>query len=385
MNLKSIITEFSHKYGQNAAKLEKEILTYVRAGMKPADAIKTAFKSTQFSQQVENDLAAAQKQAAGLNIGAGASMTTALNEPWDGTGVTFSQRLHGTSTAMQQAMTATIKDQLKLGATAVQVARALYSGYNDGHVIRQQDTPGYMDRLVQFARKSTLSLTEQRDLMRSVRVAKRQIESLAQNGAPTSALRAAYSKLLDAILAGNDKNIARAVNVAVNEKSRYIAERIARTEAGRAYFDGVIAKYQDDPTVVAYKWELGSRHPEPDICDMFAQANMFGLGVGVFPKDKLPAMPVHPNCLCLLYPVYAGEIKSTKQTDPGANGAAWLRDNPKAAANILPVGKSPESWQRTARGYNGFAAPVSRLTNTDARVIINKKEKVILIRKEFNN
>ena len=53
---------------------------------------------------------------------------------------------------------------------------------------------------------------------------------------------------------GNEKAIEKAVEVAVNEKSRSVAERITRTEMARAWADGFIAKMLKDADIVAVKF-----------------------------------------------------------------------------------------------------------------------------------
>ena len=47
-----------------------------------------------------------------------------------------------------------------------------------------------------------------------------------------------------------------AIDVAVQEKARYFAERIARTEKARAYMDGVMYQYANDPDCVAFQCVL---------------------------------------------------------------------------------------------------------------------------------
>ena len=47
--------------------------------------------------------------------------------------------------------------------------------------------------------------------------------------------------------------IDKAIYVATQEKARYFAERIARTEKARAYRDGVMYQYAHDPDCVAFK------------------------------------------------------------------------------------------------------------------------------------
>lgn len=54
----------------------------------------------------------------------------------------------------------------------------------------------------------------------------------------TPGMRAAYSELMDVIEKGNAAAVNRAVYVATQEKARYHAERIARTERARAYAEG---------------------------------------------------------------------------------------------------------------------------------------------------
>lgn len=161
------------------------------------------------------------------------------------------------------------------------------------------------------------------------------INRLAKNGAPNKALQAAYNELLEAVKKGNEKAIEKAVEVAVNEKSRYVAERITRTEMARARADGFIAKMKTDADIVAVK--LNSRHPVFDICDMYAKADMYGLGAGIYPKDKLPPLPVHPHCLCRYVEVIEGEVDMQQQRDQVREaGDKWL--------NSLPESRKVRCW-----------------------------------------
>lgn len=139
-----------------------------------------------------------------------------------------------------------------------------------------------------------------------------------------------------------------------------MAERIARTEAARAWADGFAEKYMDDDYVVAFQWKLASRHPKFDICDLYAEANLYGLGKGIYPKNATPRLPVHPHCLCHLAPVYRSELKGKKAVDQlEEGGRAWLENQSlyhrqqilgiqgtKAFANR-------DSWTKWARNYTG--------------------------------
>lgn len=49
--------------------------------------------------------------------------------------------------------------------------------------------------------------------------------------------------------------------------------------------DGAMYPYAHDPDCVAFKWKLSSRHPCDDICDLYAHADLWGMGEGIFPND----------------------------------------------------------------------------------------------------
>ena len=76
-----------------------------------------------------------------------------------------------------------------------------------------------------------------------------------------------------------------AIGVAVQESARYFAERIARTEKARAYMDGVMYHYANDPDCVSFRWKLSSCHPCDDICDLYAHADLWGMDEGSFQND----------------------------------------------------------------------------------------------------
>ena len=151
---------------------------------------------------------------------------------------------------------------------------------------------------------------------------------------------------------GNKKSIERAIQTAVEEKSRYVAERIARTEAARARYDAFTARYGEDEDVVAYQWKLGSRHPAEDICDMYAHADLYGLGKGVFPKDAAPASPAHPHCLCHYAPVYQSELEGKKRSDDvEAGGNAWLKKESLSVQEKILGVKGREEWKAGKAGW----------------------------------
>ena len=49
--------------------------------------------------------------------------------------------------------------------------------------------------------------------------------------------------------------------------------------------DGVMYPYAHDPGCMTFKWKLSSRHPCDDICDLYARADLWGMGEGIFQND----------------------------------------------------------------------------------------------------
>ena len=128
--------------------------------------------------------------------------------------------------------------------------------------------------------------------------------------------------------------------------------KIARTEVARARYDAFIARYGEDEDVVAYQWKLGSRHPAEDICDMYAEADLYGLGKGVFPKDAAPVNPAHPHCLCHYAPVYESELEGKKRSNNvEAGGNAWLKKQSLSVQEKILGVKGREEWKAGRAGW----------------------------------
>lgn len=310
------------------------------------------------------------------------SMGEELADKWDESGMTLSEKLHGVGVKMRGAIVSTLQEQMRRNKTWTEAARALYDGYGDDgqnvynggkDIISRQELPKYLQKVREATGNDLQALAEQRQAIDN-------INRLAKNGAPNKALQAAYNKLLEAVQKGNEKAIEKAVEVAVNEKSRYVAERITRTEMARAWADGFIAKMKTDADIVAVKFKLSSRHPVFDICDMYAKADMYGLGAGIYPKDKLPPLPVHPHCLCRYVEVIEGEVDMKQQRDQVREaGDKWLNSLPESRrAQVLgrkglKEWEDGKDWRKYMRGYAGLREAESRLSGIKLQLHAGKK------------
>lgn len=287
---------------------------------------------------------------------------TRLADKWDASGMKLSEKLHGASQSMRSNIIDTLQEQMRKNKAWTDAAKALYDGYEaDSDVLRKQDIPEYL--------KTVLRATGgDRKAVRAEQKALDNIARMAKRGAPNKALKTAYTELLDRVKDGTEEQIAKACRVAMEEKARYVAERIARTEMARAWADGFWAQVQADDDVVAVQFKLSTRHPFFDICDMFAKADMFGLGAGIFPKNKIPAIPVHPHCLCRYTELYEGELDTSKQREQVKKaGDKWLKSLPEVRRmQVLGVRGSAEweeglSWQKIIHGWAGLRVPETRI------------------------
>ncbi len=321
-----------------------------------------------------------------------AAWGAALATSWDASGMTLSEKIHGAGVKMRGEIIRTMQTQMQRNQTWLSAARALYDGYSGGKnaftggkdIIQEQEIPKYLQKVL-IATNDSQTAVAQRQALQN-------INRLARNGAPNKALQAAYHELLETVKEENDKAMYKAVRTAIHEKSRYVAERIARTEMARAYADGFIAKISKDEDIVAVKFKLSGRHPTFDICDMYAKADMFGLGKGIYPKDKLPPLPIHPHCLCHYSEIIEGEVDMKKSADHvRAAGDTWLNGLSESqrrqvlGVNGVEAWQSGKDWRKYMRGYAGLKDVGSRLAKLTEPLASRKTgEKVTIEQKTID-
>ena len=340
------LAEFQRAIRENLNKTERR--------MTPLEAVRSAYKKHPVMEVMRDELVdvlAAEAQRGGAADVEKKKLKAAMAKAWAEDGLTLSARTtHGRRWVVEQA-TKTIEAAIKKGGSVMTLAKELFDGYGHDHVIPKQEIPKFMEKLVALSKDY-----QGNAFKRALRDAQRNIDKLSTQG-----LKAAYNGIIGAISKGNEEMVDKAIYVATQEKARYFAERIARTEKARAYMDGVMYKYANDPDCVAFKWKLSSRHPCDDICDLYARADLWGMGEGVFPKDKLPKLPVHPNCMCRVVPIFHGSMRVTSETPKDktlAGGLAYIMILTEMQRHsLLGVNGAKEvqkgaSWKQYARGYS---------------------------------
>jgi len=141
----------------------------------------------------------------------------------------------------------------------------------------------------------------------------------------------------------------------------YAAHRVVRTEMNRAYVESNVASLAQHPDVIGIRYLLSPLHPKVDICDLYASANLYGLGPGVYPPSDLP-YPAHPNTLCTIEAVFADEVsdadRAGKQT-----AFEWLAQQPADMhAGVLGGQKKAAAFQAGQLHETELLAPWSQIS-----------------------
>lgn len=287
------------------------------------------------------------------------SISTAMQRAWAKDNLNLSTRLHARGQAVRKEVGDILKATIGKGNTNKKIASELF---NLG-VIDTAELPQFMEQVAKLP--IDISAEEKRKLLRKVQ---RQVSKRT-----TAGLRAGYSEVIKVVESDNQQKLDKAIEIATEEKTRYHAERIARTETARAYADGQVSRYKDDDDIVAFQWKLGTRHPVFDICDFYANADLYGMGKGVYPKDKVPMLPAHPHCMCRLKPIVDGMIdNSTPKENINEGGMDLLKSlSVKEQERLLGVhgrvavleGKA--RWQDHLRGWDAKDVFKVRTPNED--------------------
>jgi hypothetical protein len=282
------LDELAKKIEAEAEAAFEKARARILKGDDPRDAIDAAMGS--FTGQYAGELATAFRDITGRSIGTASVMAIKAGP------TSLSENLY----AQSREVTKVVGGIVQRHAEGFQDARRLSLEIFEGYGFRSDEPLKINPRnplLPQYMRTELLTDPSlQGELSRYF--AKLQTESLK-----TPALRAAYLEALDAIEAGKgEEALNKKLRVAMDEKVRYYANRIAQTELHRAYAHQQAHELASDTDVEWVQWRLSPSHPRPDICDVFAGVDGWGMGAGVYPVRDAPVAPAHPFCRCYLVP-----------------------------------------------------------------------------------
>lgn len=316
--VREIIAEYTTAFKAFGDDVIAAVKFEMEKGMDIRDAVQKVLEDLDFDSHNTELVAAAVVASAIAGFGLRPGQVTPeakaeikkvlMKKPWSADGMKLSERLHGVDKVLRQNIISTVTASVNNSDSVIDMARNLYDGYNSGKaVIKPADLPEYLKKLVRQAR-----LAVQGDASELSKLGVLQAAQKLKNPdrLTTKALKRAYKDLVEACAKLETEAVDKALWTAVQEKSRYYAERIARTESARAWYEGYMADSSSDDDIVGFKYTLSSAHKTKpyDICDVYANAD-FGYGKGVFPKGKQPDIPVHPHCMCYYSKIFEGDLK----------------------------------------------------------------------------
>ena len=359
--LESLASDFERKYEPVLDKLYKEI----QAGIEDvppsevADFVRKIFQKYNIDDRTEKIMLDFIIQGASIGIGQKIDKPVMfrqwwLNKSYDSEGVVFSERINDLARADE--MIDILKESLRVCKSWNQTSYDLLrSGIQQGDVSKPIQT------CISNARKigglvddSEFAAQYASDL----RKAQRAIDLLKDPD--TSTLRRAYQNVVNLTKTSSEKAIEKAAKYAVYFKQKFNTERIAITELSRAYGQARIVEMQSDSSIIGCQIALSPDHPKQDICDLYANADLYGMGPGMYPKDQLPPYPFHPFCLCFLNDIFSGETDEASASDFDETGGKKYLQNLSAdeRKELLGIAGSkefknnPDSWPDLLKGYN---------------------------------
>lgn len=364
-----------------AAQVSKAVAEAVARREDPFQAVASGMDKVGMAQAVRDTVATAVVQSVCVGYGIWPSVSaappeamgglrkTALSGVWDESGMKLSDRLHGTDTAMRAEIAQAIKGHVDAKASAWDAQRKIYDGYGMGGAIKQvklSDLPKDLQNLADKARK-VLTPEDFAQLQGDAKRLRAYADRLV-----TAPLKAAYGQMADRLEKGLTKGLDRLVQTATEEKARYHASRILRTEAARAWGQGFHAECLENQDVVGIKWNLSTSHKIFDICDFNHQADLYGMGPGVYPKAKWPRYPAHPHCHCPQSKVFVGMVPPERDNVEAGGKAALDGMTESQRKRLLTIKgaqgfKGGSSWKGDLRNHDGA---VSSGMSPGARAVV---------------
>lgn len=332
-------------------ELQTAISEQIGEGFTAAASVDIAYRETDYLNRVQSIINSGQVAASSagfwstqftLNLGLAENyfLFTKFAD-----GVNLAETIH--SGESQKAVKAVLKDAFKVNTSAKTVMDDLVKATKGLSVESQKKVINTgINHLVKSFKDAGA-----KDTVKNLKKLDRYILGLKND----SALRRAYIRLSNAVEAGTQEAINKAVDKAVNQQAKYINERIARTETARAYDMSISRAIHDDPNAIGFRWTLSSGHPVPDICDCYAEVDAYGMGAGIYPAEAGAKIPAHPNCLCLKDVVYRKKgMKKGRYSEKRVNSYLSGLDDKKRGQVIGVNNSQNKDYAKglTDRGFN---------------------------------
>ena len=167
---------------------------------------------------------------------------------------------------------------------------------------------------------------------------------------------------------GNKKTIKEYPNMMKRLKGRFPPDttfasmRVARNELSELYFTTSIKDYLENPYIEAVQWLLANNrlkmYEEECDCSDIAYEDVYGLGRGIYPIDKVPDHP-HVMCMCNIAPITRRKLK--KQLEGGMK-----------LGNV-----PPEDWFEKQNHEDNIELIKSKYTETGLKLFHNERGRAL--------
>lgn len=301
------------RIGALAQTLTARVAAFIRGKERVRHRDLTGLMREEFDGPYVKELAEAMSEVAGERITRNAMREYLIGE------VTLSRRLYQQAGQTASRVQQIVQAHARYGHDARKLAMELYEGYGfraDEVLKPIVRLPGYLnDAALNGGMDALLARIQAANLK-------------------TPALRAAYLDALDRVIKDKGaKAIDKALDVAVQERYRYFANRIAQTELARAQNDQRAREIMADDEIQAVRFQLSATHPKMDLCDLYARMDRYGLGPGIYPKGLAPNPPTHPFCRCVCVPIRGISASGAREIPDAARRVLFFAD-PKEAAQM---------------------------------------------------
>jgi hypothetical protein len=312
MEVDGVIDEVAERIDQGARAGYERLLQLIDAGMAPREAIASVMRS--FNGRFVDDLRGAFSDLLQRVVGQAELLELPVGD------VPLSRAIYLNSRDVSSEVAAIVRQHAAGIQQARQLALRLYDGYNAKDGVRRPLEGSARGNLPTALRWLTQDVPARKGLTQLLVRGQEQAAKLR-----TPALRAAYLEAFSAWRAGEGREaLNRRLDVAVREKNRFFANRIAVTELARANAAQQARELMADPTVEVVEVRINPTHPRTDICDLHARADLWELGPGRYPKAKAPQPTYHPFCRCRLRSRPDLDVTAAREVPGGA--AKYLRE-----------------------------------------------------------
>lgn len=209
--------------------------------------------------------------------------------------VSLSQRLHSQAEEAGRYAAHVIESSIAAREGVFEAAERFIEGAPKMRI----PIPKYLEEIISAA-KLARDTGDRSELFAAVMKHRAQMERLGQGIHRRDGLFSIRSTVREFVrqIQLRPEDLEKLVDRHLTDRAQYFARRIIRTETSQAHKAAYRESVRQKSFVKGIRRVLSPAHPQPDVCDLLAAQNLYGLGPGGYPLDEVPETP-HPNCLCL--------------------------------------------------------------------------------------